>query len=232
MGVGMTDGEVRVAVVNGYSAVIDSVASVLAADLRLRVVDLGCGPDQDTVGGRVDVAVYDTFGCGEACVAELGRVTGMSTVSRTVVHTEVAKPELIEAAFRRGASGYVARRAGPAGLVDTVARVHGGEKVTVTAAGRSGKTRLWPGVQEGLTEREANVLALIVQGYENEVIAERLFISPNTVKSRIRALYRKIGAPNRVRAAIWGVRHGFEPDRAIQNEEAPADASFGSAVAD
>ena len=56
------------------------------------------------------------------------------------------------------------------------------------------------------------MLALITQGYDNDAISTRLYISPNTLKSRIRTLYRKLGFENRVQAAVWGVKHGFETD--------------------
>lgn len=70
-----------------------------------------------------------------------------------------------------------------------------------------------------LTEKEADVLSLIVRGLDNQAIAEQLFISGNTLKTRIRYLYRKLDVDNRVQAALWGVKHGFEPDNEIRWED-------------
>lgn len=69
-----------------------------------------------------------------------------------------------------------------------------------------------PGHDHGLSAREAEVIALITQGLANEEIASRIFCSINTVKSYIRAAYRKIGVHSRAHAVLWGVDHGFRPD--------------------
>lgn len=54
-----------------------------------------------------------------------------------------------------------------------------------------------------LTPREIEILSLIAKGKNNDYIAEKLFISPFTVKSHIQYIYKKIGVPNRVKAVIW-----------------------------
>ena len=71
----------------------------------------------------------------------------------------------------------------------------------------------WPGREEGLTAREAEVLALITQGMSNADIAIRTSLSINSIKSYIRSCYRKIGAVSRSQAVLWGATHGFLPDR-------------------
>jgi LuxR family transcriptional regulator, positive regulator of biofilm formation len=56
-----------------------------------------------------------------------------------------------------------------------------------------------------LTRREREVLALLVTGCTNEEIAERLFISPHTVKSHTQNIFRKLGVKNRLQAAMWTI---------------------------
>ena len=70
----------------------------------------------------------------------------------------------------------------------------------------------WPGRTEGLTDREAEILALITQGKSNAEVATLTYLSPNTVKSYIRTVYRKINAGSRTQAVLWGVANGFTPD--------------------
>jgi len=62
-------------------------------------------------------------------------------------------------------------------------------------------------VKHGLTPREREVLILIAQGETNAHVAERLFISPYTVRVHAQNIYRKIGVPNRVSAALWCKEH-------------------------
>jgi DNA-binding CsgD family transcriptional regulator len=64
---------------------------------------------------------------------------------------------------------------------------------------------------EGLTDRESEILALITQGKSNAEVAALTFLSPNTVKSYIRTIYRKIGVASVPRLSCWGVGHGFTP---------------------
>ena len=70
----------------------------------------------------------------------------------------------------------------------------------------------WPGRGEGLTDRESEILALITQGKNNAEVAALTYLSPNTVKSYIRTIYRKIGVASRTQAVLWGVNSGFSPD--------------------
>jgi len=70
----------------------------------------------------------------------------------------------------------------------------------------------WPGRLDGITDRESEILALITQGKSNAEVASLTYLSPNTVKSYIRSVYRKIGAASRTQAVLWGVANGFTPD--------------------
>jgi LuxR family transcriptional regulator of csgAB operon len=58
-----------------------------------------------------------------------------------------------------------------------------------------------------LTTREREILLMVAEGKTNAEVAENLFISPYTVKVHLQNIYKKIGAPNRVKAAIWAHRH-------------------------
>ncbi len=70
----------------------------------------------------------------------------------------------------------------------------------------------WPGRGAKLSAREAEVLALITQGYTNNDIAARSYLSINSVKSYIRSAYRKIGVERRSQAVRWGMENGMLPD--------------------
>ncbi len=58
-----------------------------------------------------------------------------------------------------------------------------------------------------LTPRQVEILALVAVGATNEQIADKLCISPQTVKSHLYNIFKKINAPNRVQAALWAAKH-------------------------
>jgi DNA-binding NarL/FixJ family response regulator len=58
-----------------------------------------------------------------------------------------------------------------------------------------------------LTQREKEILTILASGTTNAEMAAKLFISPFTVKVHIQNIFRKIGVPNRVKAAIWAQRN-------------------------
>lgn len=66
-----------------------------------------------------------------------------------------------------------------------------------------------PDRPDGLTTRETEVLDLIAEGLSTREIADRLYLSPNSVKTHTRKLFRKIGVSNRTEAALWALAQGF-----------------------
>lgn len=62
---------------------------------------------------------------------------------------------------------------------------------------------------EPLTERELEVLQLIVDGYSNVEIAEELYITTGTVKTHVRNILKKLCVEDRTQAAIWALRSGL-----------------------
>jgi DNA-binding NarL/FixJ family response regulator len=99
-------------------------------------------------------------------------------------------------------------------VVRALERVMRGEIVVVsgdheTSVGAEGD---WPGRAAGLSSREAEIVALITQGLSNQAIAERAYLSINSVKTYIRSAYRKMHVTSRSQAVLWGVENGFKPD--------------------
>jgi DNA-binding NarL/FixJ family response regulator len=69
------------------------------------------------------------------------------------------------------------------------------------------------GEEQGeLSQREKEILLMLAAGATNKDIAERLFLSLNTVKSHIYNIYRKIDVPNRLQASLWAAKHLKETD--------------------
>jgi DNA-binding NarL/FixJ family response regulator len=106
----------------------------------------------------------------------------------------------VQRSLAAGARGVVSKAASAADLAAAVAAVHRGVTVTPTLLPRS---------QTPLSAREAEVLELICAGLSNLEIAERLFVSVNSVKTYVRQIYQKVGVSRRSQAVAWGLARGF-----------------------
>lgn len=209
--VSRADGPIQVALVDDYDVVVVGVANMLEP-YRDRVVVAEL--DTNTaVKDHVDIALYDSFAQPESDHDEIKTLIDNPHAEKVVVYTWSFHPDLVDMARDLGVRGYLSKSLTASELVAALEAVHAGEIVVSEPAPKS-RTRSgdWPGRAEGLTDREAEILALITQGKSNADVAALTYLSPNTVKSYIRGLYRKIEVESRTQAVLWGVRHGFMPD--------------------
>ena len=118
---------------------------------------------------------------------------------------DVPEAELVRA-FRAGAKGFV-RKASPLSvLLDALRRVHAGETFLEESA--SPTLRQWT-VRRNvprLTPREREIILLVSQGLKNREIAQRLAITPGTVKVHLMHVFEKTGARDRYELAVRGSR--------------------------
>jgi DNA-binding NarL/FixJ family response regulator len=203
---------ITIALVDDYDVVVKGVANMLEP-YRDRVVVAELDSTM-TVKDAVDIVLYDSFAQPESDHEEIGVLVANPRASRVVVYTWNFHPDLVESARQHGAHGYLSKTLPARELVAALEAVHAGEIVISEVGGRAGNApgQDWPGRGEGLSEREAEILALITQGKSNADVARLTYLSPNTVKSYIRTIYRKLGVGSRTQAVLWGVDHGFTPD--------------------
>lgn len=120
-------------------------------------------------------------------------------------------------ALRVGASGYVLKRIDGQELVGHLRRAREGETVVdhalagrvALSAARLSAGEFWSGAHLGLTQRESEVLELLVSGHSNKGVASKLVVSEDTVKTHIRGLYRKLGVSDRAGAIAVALREGL-----------------------
>ena len=203
---------ITVALVDDYEVVLVGVAHMFD-QYRNRVVVAEIDSNE-AVQDPVDIALYDSFAQPESDHDEISVLVNSPRARRVVVYTWNFHPDLIDSARSKGAHGYLSKTLPARELVAALEAVHAGQVVVSDPPGRA-RTALgldWPGRREGLTDRESEILALITQGKSNAEVAALTFLSPNTVKSYIRTVYRKIGVASRTQAVLWGIDHGFAPD--------------------
>jgi len=195
--------------VDDYAVVVAGVANFLA-DENIDVVETGAS---QTVLSDVDVVLYDTFAQIQGNGIDLEDLVRDSG-AKVVIYSWNLHPEMIVHAIAGGARGYLSKILTGPQIVDALQRVMAGEVVILPGNNESSVDGPgdWPGRSAGLSPREAEIVALITQGLSNQEIADRAFLSINSVKTYIRTSYRKMGVGSRSQAVLWGVKHGFEPD--------------------
>ncbi len=159
----------------------------------------------------LDVRLRGTSGL-DLCTEILRRVPGCKVVFLTVYDDE----QYLYQALRVGAAGFLLKRIRGAELVDHLGRICEGEvlidpalagRVALSAA-RLRTGEFWPGAHLGLTQRESEVLSLLVAGLSNRAIAAKLVVSEETVKTHSRGIYRKLDVSDRAAAVAVALREG------------------------
>ena len=117
-----------------------------------------------------------------------------------------------------GAMGVVMKNESPAVLLKAICKVHGGEAWidrirTAEVLGHVSRRKRFEDAEEmkiaSLTAREREIIALLGDGLNNDVIAQRLFISQATVRNHLTSILDKLGVANRFELAVYGFRRGL-----------------------
>lgn len=131
------------------------------------------------------------------------RISGNGVGAKCVIYTGLRDPDLLEAAYRSGAAGLVAKPAGLSVLVDALREVWRGGRYFDPSFARVGENG--NDSTKTLSSRESEILALLADGLTGEQIAKRLVLSPETVRTHVRNAMEKLGAPTRTAAVVKAI---------------------------
>ena len=126
--------------------------------------------------------------------------------ARIIILTTFEGDAEIRRALEAGARAYVLKRTPPKELVEVIRKVHSGKKPILAEIAAQLAEHYG---DESLTDREVEVLRQVANGNRNRDIAEKLFISEETVKVHIKHVMEKLGAADRTQAVAIGVRRGI-----------------------
>lgn len=141
---------------------------------------------------------------------------------RIVILTTFDNDENVFTALRAGANGFLSKGVGPTELIAAISEVYEGRGAlsAVAAAALIGHVANAdvPSVDHDmaalfarLTPRESEIVAAVVAGLGNQEIAERLFLSPFTVKTHANRAMTKVGAHDRAQLVSFAIRAGIHP---------------------
>jgi DNA-binding NarL/FixJ family response regulator len=166
---------------------------------------------------RPDVVLCDVRIGKESGLDLCRQITAQYPATKVVLLTVYDDEHYLFQALRAGASGYILKRIDGQELVSHLRHVQEGETVVdhalagrvALSAARLSAGEFWSGAHLGLTQRESEVLELLVSGHSNKAVAGKLVVSEDTVKTHIRGLYRKLGVSDRSGAIGVALREGL-----------------------
>jgi two-component system nitrate/nitrite response regulator NarL len=199
--------------VDDHRLFAEAIGQGLAAE-GASVLDVAtCGRDAlDAVRRhRPDLALVD-IGLPDADGIELGRqILEESPETKVVALTALEDERAVEHALQAGLHGYLTKNSEPATFRRALESIADGQTVYPHRLGGH-VGRPTPSSHEGflaaqLTPRELEVLQLLAEGASSREIAERLSISPNTVRTHVQGILSKVQVHSRLEAAAFAVRN-------------------------
>jgi DNA-binding NarL/FixJ family response regulator len=188
-----------IALVNDYELVLRGIAEMLRPFRdRIDVVELDIdhNPEQ-----RVDVALFDPYGNARLGLDRVSSLVRDPKVGRVAIYTWTLTAEQRDAAIAAGAHGVIAKATPPDEMVDALLEIAAGGEFVSSEFGPD-EALPWPGLEYGLTLRESEVAALLADGLSNKEIAIALWISENTVKTHLKAIFLKTAVTSRAQAIV------------------------------
>lgn len=200
---------------SGFRVMIDS-----ADDLKV-VGEAGTGDDAVRLARstRADVVLMDIRMPGMDGIAATRAITGDDDLAgvKVVVLTTFEIDAYVIEAVRAGASGFLSKSIEPADLLDAIRTVAGGDALlspratqALLAEFATTATPSIPGeMLDALTTREREMMTLAAHGLSNDQIAERLFLSPLTVKTHINRAMMKLAVRDRAQLVVLAYQAGL-----------------------
>jgi len=198
-----TDRPIRLLIVDDHPVVRDGLRGIFAGAPEFEVVgEAGNGREAVELaeGLRADVVLMDLR------MPEMGGVEAIRKVRETVpavsvlVLTTYDTDDDVLLAIEAGAIGYLLKDAPREELMRAVRAAFQGDAVLAPSVARRLIGQVRRPAQEGLSERELDVLRLIAGGASNREAAAQLFISESTVKTHLLHIYEKLGVRDRAAA--------------------------------
>lgn len=200
---------IRVMLVDDHPAFRKGLAALIKTEPDLEVIaETGDGNEAITFyrRHRPDVVLMDLRLPGMGGVEATIAIRKEFPEARVIVLTTFDMDEDIFRAMDSGAKSYLLKDTPEEELTSTIRDVHAGqEKLAPKLAERLAQRQKRP----ELSQREMEVLQLLVRGRSNKEIGSTLFITEDTVKAHLKTLFVKLGVQDRTDAAITAIRQGI-----------------------
>jgi DNA-binding NarL/FixJ family response regulator len=203
---------IRVVLADDHGVIRDGLGRLIAAldDVELVGVAVdGAEAIEQCARLEPDVVLMDLDMPNVDGIEGTRRITEGRPETAVLVLTSFSDQQRIVGALEAGACGYLLKDVDAAEVAEGIRAAARGESPLDPRAARTLlDARSAPDRLAGLSGREREVLALLVEGLSNKLIARRLEISEKTVKSHLTRIFRELKVTDRTQAALWAERHG------------------------
>ena len=203
---------IRVLLVDDHAMVRRGLATFLMAFDDLEMAGEAASGDaaiQQCAKVQPDVVLMDIMMPGLDGVAATRAIRQQSPQVQVIALTSFKEEGMIQGVLQAGAIGYLLKDVSAEELAQAIRAAHAG-RATLSPEVTQALVRSVsqpPALGHDLTAREKEVLALMVQGFSNNEIAEKLVVSPSTIKSHVSSILSKLGVGSRTEAVALAVRH-------------------------
>ena len=200
---------IRILVADDHAVVLEGLVALIGRQSDMKIVgqaSTGKEAVEEWNKHRPDVSLLDLRMPALDAVGVINRIRDVDPAARCLVLTTFDTDEDIYQAVKAGAKGYLLKDAPREILLESIRRVHAGEtclapELTAKLAGRISSA--------SLTEREMEVLVLLVHGNGTREIGAQLFIGETTVKSHLKKMSGKLGVIGRAEMISESLRRGL-----------------------
>ena len=200
---------IRILIADDHPVVRDGLAGVIEEQDDMAVVgQAGTGPEALALYREhcPDVTLMDLRMPGMSGVETITAIRRQFPAARAIILTTYDTDEDIYRGLQAGAKAYLLKDIGRQVLLETIRAVHAGQTPVSSEVGAKLAGRLG---YEQLSDREMEVLRLMVRGLCNQEIAGALFIAESTVKFHVNHILSKLNAGDRTQAVITALKRGL-----------------------
>jgi len=227
--------KIRIVIADDHPIFRDGLCKLLALEEDFEVVAQASDGRQvlDVIQQtEPDILLLDLKMPGLDGLATLQRLQSSKSKTRVIVLTASDDKNEFVQAMKLGASGIVLKQTATELLIKSIRKVHAGEiwldshttaevirrfvsadDMPATAASSPSSSSPRERERSPLSQREREIVALVAQGFKNKEMAEKMFISEQTVKNHLHNIFDKLGVSDRLELALYAIHNNLHTGR-------------------